>query len=444
MCYSNRVKRTLSLCVAIIFFGGITPFSLDGSVVWTQPVNLSLPGKNAVSPRINIDSSGTATAVWSRSNGANYVIEVAQGKINKQWTAPGRISYIGQNAFFADVVVGASNNSVAVWSRSNGISNVIQMASKVSGKNWSAPTNLSAKGGAINNAVKPQIAADADGNLSAIWQRHNGVNNIIQVAQQLNNGVWSNPENLTRANPSGLGNINPQIGVDGQADLYAVWLNDSTSTIQGATKKKFGNWSSPLNLSASGQKISAPCLCVGAEGVVSVAWSRFDGSNYVVQVISSLAGGRMSPVLDLSVSGQDAINPQVAIDKKGNAVVVWQRFDGVNTIVQGSFRPAGLSWLVPIDLSISGEDASSPCVAIDKKGNCIIAWKRSNGSNFVIEATSVNFKNLNLSTPVALSLPGEDAICPQLALDNTGNVVIVWQRSDGFNSIVQAVFGINH
>jgi hypothetical protein len=44
--------------------------------------------------------------------------------------------------------------------------------------------------------------------------------------------------------------------------------------------------------------------------------------------------------VDLSAAGQDASAPQVAFDGAGNALAVWRRFNGSNTIVQGAFGAA--------------------------------------------------------------------------------------------------------
>jgi hypothetical protein len=44
---------------------------------WSSPDDLSLPGDNAQYPQIGIDSSGNATAVWSRHNGTNWIVQAS-------------------------------------------------------------------------------------------------------------------------------------------------------------------------------------------------------------------------------------------------------------------------------------------------------------------------------------------------------------------------------
>src|SRR5436190_23628568 len=69
----------------------------------------------------------------------------------------------------------------------------------------------------------------------------------------------------------------------------------------------------------------------------------------------------LSPV-DVSTTGQDAIVPQVAMDAAGDAMAVWRRSNGANNIVQAAVRPAGGSFGAAIDVSATGQDADQPQV----------------------------------------------------------------------------------
>ena len=47
------------------------------------------------------------------------------------------------------------------------------------------------------------------------------------------------------------------------------------------------------------------------------------------------------------------------MDKLGNAVAVWQRSSGHDSVVQAAIRPAGGPWGEPQDLSRPGEPRST-------------------------------------------------------------------------------------
>ena len=123
----------------------------------------------------------------------------------------------------------------------------------------------------------------------------------------------------------------------------------------------------------------------------------------------------LSPV-DVSLAGQSALEPQVAIDAAGDAVAVWDRSNGANTIVQAAARPAGGSFGAPVDLSVAGGNALVPQVAIDPAGDAVAVWTRFNGSNVIVQAAARPAGG-SFGAPVDLSLAGQNAIHPQVAID---------------------------
>src|SRR5438874_586268 len=120
----------------------------------------------------------------------------------------------------------------------------------------------------------------------------------------------------------------------------------------------------------------------GALGVV--VWL----SCWLVLAASASAGAPVfgGPV-DLSAAGQNAGEPQVAFDGSGNALAVWRRSNGTNFIVQSAFRPAGGAFGAPVDLSAAGQNAFQPQVAFDGAGNALAVWERSNGTNNIVQSS---------------------------------------------------------
>ena len=50
---------------------------------------------------------------------------------------------------------------------------------------------------------------------------------------------------------------------------------------------------------------------------------------------------------DLSAPGGSAQTPNVGVDAAGNATVVWSRYNGSQLVVQASSRPVGGAWSAP-------------------------------------------------------------------------------------------------
>ena len=88
-----------------------------------------------------------------------------------------------------------------------------------------------------------------------------------------------------------------------------------------------------------------------------------------------------------SSQGEDALSPQVAVAPDGTAVVVWVRSDGANFVVQSRwFAPDGTLGEETQELSATGRDAAEPQVAIAPDGVATVVWKRFTGTkNFLVK-----------------------------------------------------------
>ena len=107
----------------------------------------------------------------------------------------------------------------------------------------------------------------------------------------------------------------------------------------------------------------------------------------------TIAGWIWGPIVsNLSRSGLDAQNPQVAANPKGIAMVVWSYFDGVNWIID-SARFNNNVWGPAVAINTADGIPSLPTnlprpqVAIDGNGNARAVWVRFNGGTNVIESS---------------------------------------------------------
>jgi hypothetical protein len=140
---------------------------------------------------------------------------------------------------------------------------------------------------------------------------------------------------------------------------------------------------------------------------------------------------------DLSLPGLDADAAQVAVDPSGAAVAAWIRNDGADTLVQAAVRLPGGAWGAPVTISAAAQSATAPQLAVDAQGGAVVVWSRSDGVNTIIQA-SRRPPGGAWSAPVDLSAAGRNAEQPQVAVDPAGNAIAVWRRTNGVNWIIQA------
>lgn len=204
----------------------------------------------------------------------------------------------------------------------------------------------------------------------------------------------------------------------------AFLLTISTGSMEAA-------WTTPTAISSSNsdqvQVIVAPA------GDAVAVWQGYDGINYVIQSSSLPFGGSWSSFQTLSAPDWDAQAPSVAVDRLGNAVSVWSRFDGNYSIVQGAKLPYGGSWSAPVNISSSGANADSPKIAMDDLGtigNAVAVWHRFNGTNFIVQSSELH-QGGSWSPATNITPSGQDALIPNVAVDPNGNALAICARYDG-------------
>lgn len=305
---------------------------------------------------------------------------------------------------------------------------------------WSSPVTISSVGSLFS-----KVGIDAFGNAVAVWEEFDGSNSVIQSAILPFGGTWSSPQTIS---VSGEDAINVELAVDRNGHAVAVWERfDGFNTIIQAATLTFGEvWSTPVNLSAAEQDASQARVAMDANGNAIAVWTRSNGFNDIIQGSTLSFLGSWTPPVNISEVGRSALDPNVAMAPNGDAVVVWSGFFGSSALIYASKHPFGGNWSSPVSLTLPGENALGADIAMDFNGNAVVTWRRSDELNFVIQAATLPAGGY-WSSSVTLSEPGENVCVPNVAVSPNGNAVVVWSRFNEFNRIVQSsslLFGASH
>ena len=240
------------------------------------------------------------------------------------------------------------------------------------------------------------------------------------------------PQNLSAARADA---VIPDIAVDSKGDTTVVWAEADGSdwTVQSAYRPAGRSWSKPLPLSAAAGHVQSPDVAVAGSTVVAT-WLRYNGKNLILQVAErDPKTGSWSIPVSLSPSGRDAQTPKVAVDARGDAVVVWADVGGTPAwTIQSAYRPASGSWENTALLDSPEQGTAQPDVALDAAGNATAVWTAStNGRVWTVRASYRTAAGV-WAKPVVLSDPDATGpAAPQLALESNGGATAVWSRSDG-------------
>lgn len=190
-------------------------------------------------------------------------------------------------------------------------------------------------------------------------------------------------------------------------------------------------WRVPQTLSEVGKEAHSPQVVVGPTGNTTVVWAGAGGPFTLKAVTKAGDALAWGAIQDASVPGQDIAMPRLALDASGNVLAVYRRSNGTNTVIQSALRPAGVDgWSNPQTASAPLQNAINPDVAFDGAGNATAVWVRLDGANFVVQTAS---RVTNWSAAQDLSAPGRDARNPRVAVDAAGNAIAVWERPDDAN-----------
>ena len=344
------------------------------------------------------------------------------------------------------MAIDQAGGAVVVWQRFSEFGHwVVQGATRGADGTIASLGNLS---DTSSDDEAPQVAVDPAGDAVAVWQQDDHQRNIVSIqaaARSAGGGLVSLGELSVPGQSGEQDDESPQVALDRAGDAFAVWEHfDGTnfvvqSAVRPAGAAKFG---APVDVSlpqsTAHENAVGPQIAVDPAGDEIVVWALgggSDGHHWAVQAAVRPAGAtRFDAPQELSVAGQNQ-DPQVAVDQAGDAIAVWQRFDGAHAFVDAASLPAGASAWSAVELA-GAADPSSPQVALDAAGDAVAVWNDTNSVNQTV-GTAYRPAGGSFSTPGSLSRPGANATDPHVALDQAGQTYAVWVGSDGKNSIVE-------
>jgi hypothetical protein len=274
------------------------------------------------------------------------------------------------------------------------------------------------------------VAIDPDGGAVAAWSRFDGTTARVQAALlEPGTTAFGAPVTLSAA---GGNATDPQVALDAAGNAVVLWsrFDGSVNRIQATFRPTGGSFGATQTVSASGQSAVFPRLAVNPAGNAVAVWQRFDGADQRVQAAFRPAGGGFGGVQTISVAGQDGTAPDVAIDAAGRAVAIWQRFDGSDQRVQAASRAATGSFGAPQTLSAAGQDSVDPDIAVGAAGAAVASWQRFDGS---VQRVQVSVRPLggSFAAPQTVSPAGLQALDPRVGAAADGAAIVVWQQVQG-------------
>lgn len=289
------------------------------------------------------------------------------------------------------------------------------------------------------NVSRPQIAADGDGHVYAVWEdTRNGSSDIYFNYSSDYGFTWQASDiRLDKDVPGASPSNSPQIASDNSGYVYVVWKDErnGSSNIYFNFSSDYGaTWhTSDMKLSTAAYAPPAqlPKIACDNSGHVYVAWddnyfntSADHGQTWLLQAIR------------ISTAGGINTQTQLSCDENGHVYIVWRTSDVLfnysldyGNTWQSSDRRISNSGAIPYGLSLAN----------DENGNIYVAWhdgRNNPNSPDIYFNSSSDHGNTWGSTDMRLNtgaMGSSNCMWPEVSSDQSGNIYVAWY--DGRNGL---------
>jgi hypothetical protein len=409
----------------------ITFATVDGQ--WQSSAPIPANGATHLgASQIAFDGIGNAFAVWDQFDATRVRAVSGRYTAGLGWGVPERLETTMGDAFEPEIAADASGNALAVWTQFDGTNYNTLSSRYTAGSGWGQGELIETAPGSVQS---PEVAFDSAGNAVALWVQLDGVDRI--VSNRYIAGIGWNASPLTASDGSGA-SYEQKVVFDPSGNALAVWTqNEGTqqiSSIRSSLCPPGGSWSAAVSLETGDGTAFEPQIAIDPNGNALSVWTQYAGGHARIWSNRYTGGGGWSAAALIETSDGDAAQPQIAIDASGNALAVWQLYDGKSFQIRWNRYTPGSGWgtAAPLEIGAAGA-AFAPQIAIDRGGNALAVWRDFDGTNSQVRAARYRASS-GWSTPARISSDsGVDFVEVQLAVDAYGNALATWTQRLGNN-----------
>lgn len=322
---------------------------------------------------------------------------------------------------------------------------------------WGA-TEIVSEGSLVGTIVyQASVAVNASGDTAVIWvyRAQFGDDYEVRLRTRSSQGVWSAPEELY----SGADEVAyPELAMNDSGDIYAVWQRMDSGVF--VTEGQWydgdsGMWGAASTLSSGIYHAGLAQVAMNANGDAVIVWREADTAATSDLALSGhllsrsfTAPNTLGAEVEVSSIGADAFHTStvarrnnVVISDTGDAAVTWSGFDGEDYRIYVAERDASLTWGAPLALSEAGQHAKLPNLVQDDEGTLALIWQRTDGLHSRIQASVLDTSAGMWSVPVTLSEEGGPAFWSTINADGGGDFSVYWARKDDSTYQIQSRTG---
>jgi hypothetical protein len=310
--------------------------------------------------------------------------------------------------------------------------------SKVKVKRWNRPSATWGNTLTLENRGDPnsvRIGADTLGNVMVVWaQNSNGASSSVDgvwMSRTADGATWSPAVRISQDAAFGV-----QFAMARNGTARAVYSKQTSKgwPLYTAYYDKTGWTENPTTLdSNTNYGSSEPLLALDAAGDGLLIFRMSWGIAGTALTGTSFTTPTMLDPNYQTVSAQDAA---IAMNRKGEGIVVWSEASGSNTVALARTYNPSLGWSSVSNPLVTSSTVAALAVTLDEQSQATLLWQqnlKTGGANLMgmhgsmtgawsdvaVLETDNRAGALNLTTEFAY---------PKVAIDGSGNVLVAWRK----------------
>ncbi|MFQ6012673.1 MAG: PKD domain-containing protein [Thermoplasmata archaeon] len=437
----TRTVSMIAFTIGMILAWGlpVMPVAAEPGFGWgTAELIETDDAGDVFNPQVAVDPQGNAVAVWAQSDGTRFNTWANRFVPGMGWgTAELIETDDAGTAFGAQVAVDPQGNAIAVWEQDDGTRFNIWANRFVPGVGWGTAELIETDN--AGPSFNPQIAMDAAGSAMAVWYQSDGTGFSI-LANRFVPGVgWGTAELIENGAASAFG---AEVAVAPQGDAVAVWTQfDPRASIWANRFVPGTGWGTAELIETDAGNAFQAHVAVDSQGSAVVVWdqNQFDGthSNIWANRFVPGVGWGTAELIETDDAG-DARDPHVAVAPEGNAIAVWEQDDGTGSNIWANRFVPGAGWDIAELVETEAGNAYRAHVAVAPEGNAVAVWDQFDGTRSNIWA-NLFVPGIGWGTAELIETDDAgDALGAEVAVDLLGNAVAVWAQFDSTRSNIWA------
>jgi len=336
--------------------------------------------------QIAIGADGNGIAVWRQMTGTKNSILTNRYVAGAGW---GNAELLETDdaggAATPQIAIGVDGNAIAIWRQVTNTKYSILANRYISGTGWAGPVLLETDDAGIAEA--PQIAIDGNGNAIAVWRQITNTMDSILANRYVSGTGWGNAELLETEDSYAA--FDPQIAINAHGNAVAIWAqNDAAGANIFFNCYEVGTgWDGPGLLETDDAGAADyPQIAIGADSNAIAIWKQITNTQYSILANYYVSGTGLAGVELLETDDAGAAEfPQIALDVNGNAIAVWAQNTGVTVSIFANLYVSGTGWAGPVLLETDdANNAYDPQIGFDASGNAVVVWQHYDGTRFNI------------------------------------------------------------